>query len=230
MINRFTNIENPLYLALFFKLVIRCKTSYTQPYELQEAPLLGILELLLLAVGLAMDAFAVSLCKGLRMRRINWSQGLIIAFSFGIFQAGMPLLGWSLGLQFEKFITPIDHWIAFFLLATIGGKMLYDSLTEDPVCPVKTADRLNLKELLLLSIATSIDALAVGITLAFLKTNILLAISLIGIVTFVLSFLAVIIGNYFGNRLQRKAGILGGGVLILIGGKILFSQLGPIGF
>jgi len=177
-----------------------------------------------------MDAFAVSLCKGLRMRRINWSQGIIIAFSFGIFQAGMPLLGWSLGLQFEKFITPIDHWIAFFLLAIIGGKMLYDSLTEDPVCPVETVDRLNLKELLLLSIATSIDALAVGITLAFLKTDILLAISLIGIITFVLSLLAVIIGNYYGNRLQSKAGILGGGVLILIGGKILFSHLGIFGF
>jgi len=177
-----------------------------------------------------MDAFAVSLCKGLRMRRINWTQGLIIAFSFGIFQAGMPLLGWSLGLQFEKFITPIDHWIAFFLLATIGGKMLYDSFTEDPVCPVEAVDRLNLKELLLLSIATSIDALAVGITLAFLKTNILLAISLIGIVTFVLSLLAVIIGNYYGNRLQSKAGILGGVVLIFIGGKILFSHLGLFGF
>ena len=177
-----------------------------------------------------MDAFAVSLCKGLRMRRINWSQGLIIAFFFGIFQAGMPLLGWSLGLQFERLITPIDHWIAFILLATIGGKMLYDSLTEDPVCPVETVEGLNLKELLMLSIATSIDALAVGITFAFLKTDILLAISLIGIVTFVLSFLAVIIGNYFGNRLQRKAGILGGGVLILIGGKILFSHLGIFGF
>jgi len=181
-------------------------------------------------VGLAMDAFAVSLCKGLRMRRINWSQGIIIAFSFGIFQAGMPLLGWSLGLQFEKFITPIDHWIAFFLLAIIGGKMLYDSLTEDPVCPVETVDRLNLKELLLLSIATSIDALAVGITLAFLKTDILLAISLIGIITFVLSLLAVIIGNYYGNRLQSKAGISGDGDLILIGGKILFSHLGIFGF
>jgi len=177
-----------------------------------------------------MDAFAVSLCKGLRMRRINWSQGIIIAFSFGIFQAGMPLLGWTLGLQFEKFIKPIDHWVAFFLLVSIGGKMLYDSFTEDPVCPVETVERLNLKELLLLSIATSIDALAVGITLAFLKTNIILAISLIGIVTFVLSLLAVIIGNYYGNRLQSKAGILGGVVLILIGGKILFSHLGIFGF
>lgn len=206
------------------------KLPILDPKKLQEAPLLGILELLLLAVGLAMDAFAVSLCKGLRMRKINWPQGFIIALSFGIFQTGMPLIGWSLGLQFKQFITPIDHWIAFFLLAIIGGKMLYDSLTEDPTCPVVTVDKLNLKELLLLSIATSIDALAVGITLAFLQTDIFIAISLIGIVTFILSLLAIIIGNYYGNRLQSKAGILGGGVLILIGGKILLSHLGIIGF
>jgi len=188
------------------------------------------LELLLLAAGLAMDAFAVSLCKGLRMRRINWAQGTLIAFSFGVFQAGMPLIGWSLGHQFERFIAPVDHWIAFILLGVIGAKMLYDSITEDPTCPVETVERLNLKELLLLSIATSIDALVVGITLAFLNTNIILSISLIGIVTFILSLLAVIIGNHFGNRLQSKAGILGGIVLILIGGKILFSHLGIIGF
>ncbi len=177
-----------------------------------------------------MDAFAVSLCKGLRMRRINWAQGIIIALFFGFFQAGMPLIGWILGLQFEQYITSVDHWIAFVLLAIIGGKMLYDSLTEDPYCPVVAEERLNLKELLLLSIATSIDALVVGITLAFLKTDILLAISLIGIITCFLSLLGVITGNYFGNRMQSKAGIFGGGVLILIGGKILLSDLGFIGF
>ncbi len=192
---------------------------------------MGIIELLMLSVGLAMDAFAVSLCKGLRMRRINWSQGTLIAFSFGLFQAGMPLIGWSLGRQFERFITPVDHWIAFILLFIIGAKMLYDSITEDPTCPVETVEHLDLKELLLLSIATSIDALAVGITLAFLNTDIILSISLIGIITFILSLLAVIIGNHFGNRLQSKAGgILGGIVLILIGGKILLSHLGIIGF
>lgn len=184
----------------------------------------------MLSVGLAMDAFAVSLCKGLRMRRINWSQGILIAFSFGFFQAGMPIIGWALGHQFERFITPVDHWIAFILLSIIGAKMLYDSITEDPTCPVETVDQIDLKELLLLSIATSIDALAVGITLAFLNTDIILSISLIGIITFFLSLLAVIIGNHFGNRLQSKAGILGGIVLILIGGKILLSHLGIIGF
>lgn len=216
-------------MPLFPKLVIPRKTTYTQS-ETKEVPVLGIVELLVLSMGLAMDAFAVSLCKGLRMRRINWSQGIIIALSFGLFQAGMPLLGWSLGLQFKQYITPIDHWIAFFLLAFIGGKMLYESLTEDPTCPVETVDRLNIKELLLLSIATSIDALAVGITLAFLQIDIILAIALIGIVTCILSLIAVIIGNYYGNRLQSKAGILGGGVLILIGGKILLSDLGIIAF
>ncbi|MGH0054019.1 MAG: manganese efflux pump, partial [Sphaerochaetaceae bacterium] len=116
------------------------------------------------------------------------------------------------------------------LLAVIGGKMLYDSLTNDPSCPVETVERIHVRELLLLSIATSIDALAVGITLAFLKTNILLSASLIGIITFALSLLAVIIGNHFGNRLQSKAEIVGGAVLILLGGKILLSHLGIIGF
>lgn len=177
-----------------------------------------------------MDAFAVSLCKGLRMRKINWSHGSFIALSFGIFQAGMALIGWSLGLQAEQFIAPVDHWIAFILLSIIGGKMLYDALTEDPSCPVETANHLNLKELLLLSIATSIDALVVGITLAFLKVDILFAISLIGVVTYILSLLAVIIGNYFGSCLKRRAGISGGVILILIGGKILLSDLGIIVF
>ena len=141
---------------------------------------MGIVELLLVSVGLAMDAFAVSLCKGLRMRKINYGQAFLIALSFGFFQAAMPLLGWLLGMQFERYITAIDHWIAFILLSIIGSKMLYDSLTEDASCPVETVTRLDLRELLLLSIATSIDALAVGITFAFLKTDICIAVSMIG--------------------------------------------------
>ncbi|NCC90594.1 MAG: manganese efflux pump [Spirochaetia bacterium] len=191
---------------------------------------MGIVELLLVSVGLAMDAFAVSLCKGLRMRKINYSQAFVIALFFGFFQAAMPLLGWLLGMQFERYITAVDHWIAFILLSIIGSKMLYDSLTEDPSCPVETVTRLDLRELLLLSIATSIDALAVGITLAFLKTDIFLSVSMIGVVTFLLCLAAVAIGNRFGNRLQSKAGILGGVVLILIGLKILLSHLGIIHF
>ncbi len=177
-----------------------------------------------------MDAFAVSLCKGLRMRKINYGQAFVIALLFGFFQAAMPLLGWLLGIQFERYITAVDHWIAFILLSIIGSKMLYDSLTEDPSCPIETVTRLDMRELLLLSIATSIDALAVGITFAFLKTDIFLAVSMIGVVTFLLCLAAVAIGNRFGNRLQSKAGVLGGVVLILIGLKILLSHLGIIPF
>ena len=177
-----------------------------------------------------MDAFAVSLCKGLRMRKINYGQGFVIALSFGFFQAGMPLIGWALGVRFERYISQFDHWIAFILLFIIGLKMLYDSITEDPSCPVEAVERLDLKELLLLSIATSIDALAVGVTFAFLKTNILQSASIIGVVTFLLSFMAVVIGNHWGNRLQRKAGMMGGMVLMLIGLKILLSHLHIIPF
>ncbi|MFA6783567.1 MAG: manganese efflux pump MntP family protein [Sphaerochaeta sp.] len=191
---------------------------------------LGIIELLFVSVGLAMDAFAVSLCKGLRMRKINYKQALLIALFFGVFQAIMPIIGWSLGLQFEKYITSIDHWIAFILLGFIGGKMLYDSVTEDPTCPVETVEKIDMKELVMLSIATSIDALAVGITFAFLQVDIVNAVTLIGSITFVLSFLAVAIGNYFGNALQNKAGIAGGIVLMIIGTKILLSHLGIINF
>lgn len=164
------------------------------------------------------------------MRKINYKQALLIALFFGVFQAIMPIIGWSLGLQFEKYITSIDHWIAFILLGFIGGKMLYDSVTEDPTCPVETVEKIDMKELVMLSIATSIDALAVGITFAFLQVDIVNAVTLIGSITFVLSFLAVAIGNYFGNALQNKAGIAGGIVLMIIGTKILLSHLGIINF
>ncbi|NLA96732.1 MAG: manganese efflux pump, partial [Spirochaetales bacterium] len=129
-----------------------------------------------------------------------------------------------------QYITAVDHWIAFILLSVIGSKMLYDSLTEDPSCPIETVDRLELKELLLLAVATSIEELTVGITLAFLKTDILLSVSLIGIGTFILCLLAVAIGNRFGNRLQSKAGIAGGVMLVLIGLKILLEHLGVVTF
>lgn len=177
-----------------------------------------------------MDAFAVSLCKGLRMRKFNYAQALVIAFFFGFFQAAMPLAGWALGIQFERYITSLDHWIAFVLLAIIGSKMLHDTFSEDPTCPVETVDKLDVKELLVLAIATSIDALAVGITFAFLQVDVLFSVSLIGIVTFALSLVAIAIGNTFGNRLQSKAGIVGGATLILIGLKILLSHLGLIHF
>ena len=188
-------------------------------------------ELVLIAVGLSMDAFAVALCKGLCMRRINYVHALVIALFFGVFQGVMPLIGWLLGTQFESYITPVDHWIAFVLLGYIGGKMIFDALhgdDEGKECPVD--GRLDLKELLVMAVATSIDALAVGITFAFLRMDIVPSVILIACITFGLSFIGVVVGNRFGNRFEKKAQIAGGTVLILIGVKILLEHLGVIAF
>lgn len=184
------------------------------------------MELVLIAIGLSMDAFAVSLCKGLCMKKLNLRQGLIISLFFGGFQFGMPLIGWLLGKQFERYITPVDHWIAFALLVYIGGKMIWEAIADkqEEVCPVDT--RLNYGDLLVMAIATSIDALAVGITFAFLQTPILPAVIEIGVITFALSLLGVMIGHRFGTRFKAKAEIGGGVVLILIGIKILLEHLG----
>lgn len=178
-----------------------------------------------------MDAFAVSICKGLGMKRVNWRHAAIIALFFGGFQALMPLVGWALGTQFERFITPIDHWIAFALLAFIGGKMLWDVFRDDdedaPDAPVAHDNAaLDMRELVMLAVATSIDALAVGITFSFLGVNIWFAVVLIGVTTFALSFAGVALGNRFGARFERPATIVGGIVLILIGVKILLEHLG----
>ena len=191
---------------------------------------MGFVELFLIGVGLSMDAFAVSICKGLGMKRLNMKQALVIGLFFGGFQALMPLIGWALGTQLADFITPIDHWIAFILLVLIGGKMLFDAFREgdeEEAADPKDA-RLDLKELLILAIATSIDALAVGITFAFLGVNIVVAIAVIGVTTFVLSVVGVAVGHAFGARYEKGATIAGGIVLILIGCKILFEHLGFI--
>ncbi|MEG1426214.1 MAG: manganese efflux pump MntP family protein [Oscillospiraceae bacterium] len=187
---------------------------------------MAILQLILISVGLAMDAFAVSVCRGLKMEKMNYPQAAAIALCFGGFQALMPFLGWAVGIQFEQYITKFDHWIAFLLLAFIGGKMIWEALKggEEDCCPGN--DSLHLKELLLMGIATSIDALAVGITFALLPdTNIALSVAFIGIITFALSFVGVIIGNKFGSRFKRRAELFGGAVLILIGIKILTEHL-----
>lgn len=189
---------------------------------------MGYIELVLLGVGLAMDAFAVSICKGLKMRKVNKVHCLVIALFFGGFQALMPTIGWLVGKQFERFITAFDHWIAFILLAVIGGKMVVDVLCEkedNEVCP-SVEERLDIKELFLLAIATSIDALAVGITFAFLEVAILPAVTIIGVVTFVISAAGVFIGNIFGSRYKNRAELVGGIILILIGTKILLNHLG----
>lgn len=195
-----------------------------------ERIIVGFVELFLIGVGLSMDAFAVSVCKGLGMSRLNIRQATIISLFFGGFQALMPLIGWALGTQLADFITPIDHWIAFILLALIGGKMLFDAFRGDDEGeagePKDT--RLDLKELLMLAIATSIDALAVGITFAFLGVNIVWAIAVIGVTTFALSVVGVAVGHGFGARYEKGATIAGGIVLILIGCKILLEHLGIV--
>lgn len=190
---------------------------------------MGYIELLLLGVGLSMDAFAVAVCKGLGMKRVNYRHAVVIALFFGAFQALMPLIGWALGTQFESLVTPVDHWIAFALLAFIGGKMLWDAFHEENeknTAAEGQSAHLNLRELTLLAVATSIDALAVGITFAFLQVNIVFAVTVIGVTTFVLSLMGVIVGNQFGSRFERPATIVGGAVLILLGFKILLEHLG----
>ncbi len=241
---------------------------------------MGFVELLLIGVGLSMDAFAVAVCKGLAMKRVNYRHALVIALMFGGFQALMPLVGWALGTQFEQYITPVDHWIAFVLLAFIGGKMLWEALrgeagagdgaaaegeagaeaagtssggtvgagteaagTSGAGAAVAGAtgdsgeawqatgeakERLDMRELVLMAIATSIDALAVGITFAFLQVDIVPAVALIGATTFVLSLGGVVLGNQFGARFEKPASVVGGVVLILIGLKILLEHLGII--
>ena len=181
-----------------------------------------LFEIVFIGVGLSMDAFAVSVCKGLSMKKINWKNTIIIALYFGIFQALMPVIGYFLGSTFSTFVQKVDHWIAFILLAIIGGNMIKES-TDDEL--EKRNDKVDFKTMILLAIATSIDALAVGITFAFFKVNLLLSISIIGVITFILSIIGVLIGNKFGDKLQNKAELTGGIILIIIGLKILLEHL-----
>lgn len=183
-------------------------------------------EIFLIGVGLSMDAFAVALCKGLNMKKVNYVHTVIIALFFGGFQAVMPLLGWFLGKNFESYIKSMDHWIAFALLVYIGGKMAYEAIKGDDEDETSAkGDKLDLKELTIMAIATSIDALAVGITFAFLQVSIVSSVTIIGITTFVLSIIGVMIGNRFGMKFKSKAEIAGGIILILIGLKILLEHL-----
>ncbi len=185
------------------------------------------IELVLLSVGLAMDAFAVAICKGLAMNRVNVKQCLVIALFFGGFQAGMPVLGWLLGSTFANKIKMVDHWIAFLLLGYIGIKMISDGIKEwKEETKVEEMDPpLDLKELLILAVATSIDALAVGITFSFLEVAIATAAAVIGIITFVISAGGVYVGNIFGERYKTKAQITGGVILVILGLRILISHL-----
>ena len=190
------------------------------------------LELALIGVGLSMDAFAVSVCKGLSMRKVDKKYMFVLAAFFGGFQALMPALGWLLGSQFQSYITAIDHWIAFILLVLIGGKMILDVVKEkgenEEVCPEGSV-RIDLREFFLLAIATSIDALAIGITFAFLQVRLITSVTIIGCITFCFSIAGVLIGNVFGSKFKDKATILGGIILIGIGVKILIEHLGLFG-
>lgn len=183
---------------------------------------MGLLELVLIAVGLAMDAFAVSVCKGLSMSKMEWKKAVIIGLYFGGFQALMPLIGYVLGVGFEDKIKSLDHWIAFVLLVFIGMNMIKEAFETKE----ESNDKIDFKTMIILSIATSIDALAVGVTFAFLNVNIMLAISLIGIITFIISMIGVKIGNVFGDKYETKAELAGGFILIFLGTKILLEHLG----
>ncbi len=184
---------------------------------------MGITEIWLISFGLAMDAFAVAVCKGLSMKKLVWKSSIIIALYFGFFQAIMPCIGYLLGSTFKNLIIYIDHWVAFILLSSIGCNMIKESFDDESE---KRNDSVDFKTMVVLAVATSIDALAVGITFAFLKANLVYSASIIGIVTFILSILGVKIGYKFGDKFKNKAELMGGIILIVMGIKILMEHLG----
>ena len=185
---------------------------------------MGFIELLLIAVGLSMDAFAVSVCKGLSVKKVGVKHAALAGLYFGGFQFLMPVIGYLLGFRFESVIESIDHWVAFVLLAFIGGNMIKESFGKAE----ELNDDFGVKTMLLMAIATSIDALAVGITFAFLEVQILPAAGLIGVTTFLMSFVGIYIGNAFGIRYKSRAELAGGIILVVIGVKILLEHLGII--
>lgn len=191
---------------------------------------MSIWEILLIGLSVSADAFAVAMCKGVEMKKFRLKYALLIALFFGGFQMLMPLIGWAVASVFEKYITAFDHWIAFGLLAILGGKMIFDSFKKEPESEEEQVLRLGLKTLLLMALATSIDALAVGVTFAFLQVNIWIAISLIGATTFCFSVIGVLIGTKIGDKFKNKAEFVGGLILVLLGLKILLEHLGVINF
>ena len=188
---------------------------------------MSILEILLLGLGLSMDAFAVSICKGLSTKKLQFKHYLIVGAWFGGFQALMPTIGYFLGSTFEQYITAFDHWVAFVLLAALGANMIKESFSREES---ETSASFAFKTMLLMALATSIDALALGVTFAFLQVNIVSAITIIGCTTFVISIAGVYVGNVFGSRYKSRAELTGGIILILIGLKILLEHLGVIAF
>ena len=188
---------------------------------------MSFISIFLMSFALAMDAFAVSVTKGITLRKINFSTASKIALFFGIFQGIMPLIGWFIGIRFESYIKTVDHWIALLLLGFIGLKMILEAKNDDSLDNI-SPDKLEIKELIVLSIATSIDALAVGVSFAFLNEPIFSIILTIAIVTFILCFLGVLLGKSIGSLFKDYAQIIGGIILILIGFNILNSHTGII--
>lgn len=203
--------ETPAYMLL------------RMPIEVRKGIIMGILTIVMIAVGLSMDAFAVSLSSGISIKNLKPQNGAKIALYMGGFQALMPLIGWSLGIGFKDYIEKYDHWIAFVLLGFLGIKMLKESMDED--CEY-VSDPLANKVLFMLAIATSIDAMAVGVSFAFLKASILSSALIIGFITFVICYIGVYLGNKFGCMYKKKAEIAGGIILVLIGFKILAEHTG----
>ena len=205
-------VQNPVKNAVF----LRHKTNE-----------MTFVELFLIAVGLSMDAFSVSICKGLTTKTFSWRMALVCGLWFGFFQALMPIIGYFLGAQFQEMIEAYDHWIAFGLLFLIGANMIREAVWGKEE---EQDGSLGFKTMLLLAIATSIDALAVGVSFACIQVKIWSSVIIIGITTFLFSVLGVKIGNVFGSKYEKSASIVGGIILILIGLKILLEHLGVISF
>ncbi len=186
---------------------------------------MSLLTLFITAVGLSMDAFAVAICKGLAMKKLSMKKTLIVALWFGGFQALMPTIGYLLGTKFEGYVVAVDHWIAFVLLGLIGINMIREALSKDEE---DACDAVDVKTMFPLALATSIDALAVGVTYAFLKVQIVPAVSFIGVITFSLALVGVKLGNVFGLKYKSKAELAGGVILVLMGTKILIEHLGLV--
>ena len=195
--------------------------------RLQIVKKMSFVEILLIGIGLSMDAFSVSICKGLTTKGFSWKMALTCGLWFGFFQALMPVIGYFLGAQFQQYIEAYDHWIAFGLLFLIGANMIREALMGKEE---ESSNSLDFKTMLLLAIATSIDALAVGVSFACIQVRLWSSVLIIGVTTFLFSILGVKIGNVFGSKFERSAGIIGGIILILIGLKIFLEHLGMISY
>ena len=191
---------------------------------MEEEIVMTLFELFVIAVGLSMDAFAVSVCKGLSVCRVKGKHMVACGLYFGGFQALMPLIGYLLGVNFKSLIESVDHWVAFVLLGIIGFNMIRESLSKEDVCAC-TDSSFGLRAMLPMAVATSIDALAVGVTFAFLSVQIVPAVSFIGVITFALSALGVKLGNVFGAKWKSRAEFAGGAILVCMGIKILVEHL-----